>query len=64
VALIVAVGTLRPRETDWVQTDTRSVDMTPWRLAVQASVAILVIVVTIRTAFADFSALGPSGAGV
>jgi SSS family solute:Na+ symporter len=57
VGLMIAVGAVRPRATAWVQTETRSVDMTPWRLAVPVSMAILVVVVAIYAAFADFSAL-------
>jgi SSS family solute:Na+ symporter len=57
VVMMLVTGRLRPRESDWVQVDTRSVDMTPWRFVVPASGAVLVVVATIYLFFADFSVL-------
>lgn len=57
VAMMLAVGQWRPRTTPWVQADTRSVDMTPWRPVVPAAVAIVVLVLVIYFAFADTAAI-------
>jgi len=57
VAFMLMMGRIRPRETPWVQADARAVDLTPWRFVVPASVAILIVVATIYTIFADFSVL-------
>ncbi|MDO4628689.1 MAG: solute:sodium symporter family transporter [Planctomycetia bacterium] len=45
------------REGTWVQKDAQAVDLTPWRYAVPAGVALVLVVVTIYAVFADFSVL-------
>lgn len=57
VLFMLVIGRLRPRPTDWIQTDSRSVDMTPWPLVLPASIAVAVVVVAIYAFFADFSVL-------
>ena len=57
ILLMLVIGRLRPREVAWIQVDTKSVDMTPWRLVVPASLAVLLAVTAIYLFFADFSVL-------
>ncbi|MCE8034143.1 solute:sodium symporter family transporter [Billgrantia tianxiuensis] len=52
VAIMLIVGKLRPRETDWVHEYSGDVDLTPWRGAVPASLALVVLVIVIYAAFA------------
>jgi len=58
VALMLAIGFIKPRQTPWVQEDAKAIDMTPWRHAVTASVILVLIVLAIYAVFADFSVLG------
>lgn len=57
VGLMLVIGRMRPRATPWVQAETRSVDMTPWRLAGPAAAGIVVLVFVIYALFADFTVL-------
>ncbi|QOR39773.1 solute:sodium symporter family transporter [Billgrantia diversa] len=52
VALMLVIGKLRPRETDWVHEDSGAVDLTPWRGAVPVGLLLVVLVVIIYAAFA------------
>jgi SSS family solute:Na+ symporter len=52
VALMLWIGKLRPRETDWVHEYTGDVDLTPWRGAVPVGLVLVVLVVLIYAAFA------------
>jgi SSS family solute:Na+ symporter len=63
VVMMLVIGELRPRDTEFVQEDVRAVDMTPWRLAVPTGLLLITIVFTIYIYFADFSVLAPAGAG-
>jgi SSS family solute:Na+ symporter len=54
VGMMLVIGRLRPQSEPWVQTDTRSVDMTPWRYVVPASAAIVLVVFVIYGSFAAF----------
>ncbi len=54
VILMLVIGELRPLEDEWVQTDVRAVDMTPWRYSRLAGIALIVAVVSIYAGFADF----------
>ncbi|MBB3229334.1 solute:sodium symporter family transporter [Halomonas stenophila] len=52
VAVMLIIGKLRPRETPWVHEDSGAVDLTPWKGAVPAGMALLILVVAIYVAFA------------
>ncbi len=55
VLLMLVIGRMRPLASRWVQDHSGDVDMTPWRWAVPTGIALVVIVITIYAAFADFS---------
>jgi SSS family solute:Na+ symporter len=57
MALMLVIGILKPRTTEWIQADTRAVDMTPWRFVLPTSLSILIVVVTIYVAFAGIPAV-------
>lgn len=58
VATMLIVGRLAPLAEPWQQRDSKQVDLTPWRYAPHAAVALIVLVLAIYVAFADFSVLG------
>lgn len=55
--LMLVIGEIRPRKTEFEQTDVGAVDMTPWRLAIPMGVLLIIIVLVIYITFADFSVL-------
>jgi SSS family solute:Na+ symporter len=55
--LMLVIGEINPRETEFVQEDVGAVDMTPWRLATPAGILLIAIVFLIYATFADFSVL-------
>jgi solute:Na+ symporter, SSS family len=57
VILMLVVGELSPRETEFIQEDVGAVDMTPWRHARTAGLVLIVTVFVIYASFADFSVL-------
>ncbi len=57
VILMLVIGEIWPRETEFEQEDVRAVDMTPWKLAPYAGIALILAVFTIYASFADFSVL-------
>lgn len=57
VILMLIVGEIKPRETEWVQEDVKAVDMTPWKHARLAGGILAVIVLSIYVFFADLSVL-------
>lgn len=59
VVLMLVVGEIWPRETEFIQEDVGAVDMTPWRFAIPAGLVLIAIVLTIYQYFADFSVLAP-----
>ncbi|MFG0294433.1 MAG: solute:sodium symporter family transporter [Maioricimonas sp. JB045] len=59
--LMLIIGEIAPRETEFVQEDVGAVDMTPWKLAMPAGLILIAIVITIYVMFADFSVLAPAG---
>ena len=61
IVLMLVIGELKPRESEFVQKDVGAVDMTPWRYAKQTGVALIIIVLLIYITFADFSVLGSTG---
>ena len=54
VISMLVIGELHPSETEWEQQDVGAVDMTPWRHAGKAGVALIVVVVAIYAVFAKF----------
>jgi len=61
LTLMLIIGEIAPRETEFVQEDVGAVDMTPWKLAMPAGLILIAIVITIYVTFADFSVLAPAG---
>ena len=59
LVLMLVIGEVRPRETEFEQEDVGAVDMTPWRFAKPAGLVLIAIVFTIYLSFADFSVLTP-----
>lgn len=59
LVLMLVIGEISPRKTEFVQEDVRAVDMTPWRFALPAGCVLIGIVLTIYITFADFSVLEP-----
>jgi SSS family solute:Na+ symporter len=57
LVLMLVMGELYPRETEFVQQDVKAVDMTPWRHAKLAGWVLILIVLAIYVTFADFSVL-------
>lgn len=55
--LMLVIGEVWPRETEFTQEDVGAVDMTTWRWAKPAGIALIVIVFAIYITFADFSVL-------
>jgi SSS family solute:Na+ symporter len=60
VILMLVIGELAPRESEFIQQDVGAIDMTPWRLAKPAGVVLILIVFLIYFSFADFSVLVPT----
>ncbi len=59
--LMLVIGELHPRETEFVQQDVGAVDMTPWRLAKPVGLILIGIVFAIYFSFANFAVLVPFG---
>ncbi len=57
VILMLVVGEVRPRETEFEQPDVGAVDLSPWRFAKPVGLVLITIVLLIYIAFADFSVL-------
>jgi SSS family solute:Na+ symporter len=57
VVMMLVIGELRPRETEWTQPDVGAVDLTPWKAAPLVSGVLLALVVLVYVAFADFGVL-------
>ncbi len=57
VVMMLVIGELRPRDTEFEQEDSGAVDMTPWRFAMPVGLVLIAMVFTIYASFADFSVL-------
>ena len=55
--LMLVIGEIKPRETEFVQEDVGAVDMTAWRFAKPVGLLLIAIVFAIYTTMADFSVL-------
>ena len=58
VLLMLIIGEVRPLAEEWQQEDVEAVDLTPWPGARKAGLALLVSVLMLYAAFADFSVIG------
>lgn len=61
VILMLVIGEVRPRQVEFEQADTGGVQMVPWKHARATGIVLIVLVLVIYTAFADFSVLDPTG---
>ncbi|GEN28930.1 solute:sodium symporter family transporter [Halovibrio variabilis] len=52
VVVMLIIGKLRPRETDWIQQHSGDVDLTPWKGAVPAGIVLVVLVIVMYISFA------------
>jgi solute:Na+ symporter, SSS family len=59
LVLMLVLGEIWPRETEFIQEDVKAVDMTPWRLAPAVGIVLIVCVISIYLFFADWSVLAP-----
>ncbi len=59
VIIMMVIGEVAPRDTEFVQEDVHAVDMTPWGLVRPAGFALIALIITIYATFADFSVLVP-----
>jgi len=57
VALMLVIGLVAPRKETWVHKHSGDVDIKPWKYAVPAGIALVIAVLAIYAAFADFSVL-------
>lgn len=57
VVLMLIIGEIKPRDTEFIQEDVGAVEMTPWRWAQPAGWVLIAIVFTIYITLADFSVL-------
>lgn len=65
--LMLVLGEIWPRQTEFVQVDVKAVDMTPWKFAPWVGLLLIMSVISIYVYFADWSVLKPAkvvGAGV
>ena len=60
VIMMLVIGELKPRETEFVQIDVKAVDMKPWSLAKPVGCLLIVLVMVIYATFANFSVLPAS----
>ncbi len=59
IILMLVIGEIWPRETEFEQQDVGAVDMAPWRFSVPIGCLLILIVFAIYISFADFSVLAP-----
>ena len=57
VIMMLVVGELRPAAKEWVQKQTKVIDLTPWPYVRLVSLILVAIVIGLYAAFADFSVL-------
>lgn len=60
IVLMLVIGEIAPRETEFVQRDVGAVDMTPWKGALPVGSVLILLVLLIYISFADFSVLLPA----
>jgi solute:Na+ symporter, SSS family len=64
VIMMLVIGELYPRETEFVQEDVKAVDMTPWKFAPHVGVGLIATVISIYVYFADWSVIAPPAPAV
>lgn len=57
IGLMLVIGAIMPRATDFIQEDVKAVDMTAWPLAKPIGAGLVICVLLIYAYFADFSVL-------
>lgn len=57
IVMMLVIGQLAPRDEPWEQKHSGDVDMTPWKLAWPAGIALALVVLVIYASLADFSIL-------
>ncbi len=57
VVLMLVIGKISPRAEDYVQQDSKAVDLTPWAWAKPAGFCLVLFVLSLYAYFADFSVL-------
>ena len=57
VILMLIIGEIKPRTSEFVQEDVKAVDMTPWKHSKLVGGILIIIVLLIYICFADFSAI-------
>lgn len=57
VILMLVIGEVWPRETEFTQEDVAAVDMTPWKLTIPVGILLILTVVAIYVTLADFGVL-------
>lgn len=55
VVLMLAIGLIAPRKEAWVHEHSKDVDITPWKYAMPAGIALVIAVIAIYAVFADFT---------
>ena len=60
IVLMLVIGEIKPRTTEFVQEDVKAVDMTPWKHAKLTSSVLIATVLVIYIIFADFSTVDAS----
>ncbi len=63
VVMMLIIGEIRPRETEWVQEDVKAVSMKPWKYAGISGVLLILTVIAVYALLADFSVLRPFASG-
>lgn len=58
VVLMLVIGEIRPRDTEFFQQDVKAVDLTPWKHTRLAGFVLIGLVIAIYVTFADLSVLG------
>jgi len=54
VGVMLLIGVIKPRESDYVQPYSKDVDITPWKLAVPIGVVILILIAAMYIGLAQF----------
>lgn len=57
VAIMLLIGAVKPLPQAWEQSYSGDVEMTPWKYAIPTGVVLIILVLAIYAAFADFSVL-------
>jgi SSS family solute:Na+ symporter len=64
IVLMLVIGLVKPRATDFVQEDVKAVNMTRWKLTYPVGIVLVICVILIYAFFADFTVLDVVSAAV